>query len=75
MDVQGEERMVDAESHDQFLLGGTLGLSWGILENENEEAFRSLEPENVKLDSLAWLFEFLAWCHWRTIADLNNFMF
>lgn len=38
------ESLVDSEN--QFLVDRTLGLRGGMMENENEEAGRSLEPEH-----------------------------
>lgn len=40
------ESLVDSENHNQFLVHRTSSLRGGMMENENEEAGRSLEPEH-----------------------------
>lgn len=40
------EILVDSEKHNQFPVDRTSGLRGGMMENENEEAGRSLEPEH-----------------------------
>ena len=43
---EGGENLVESENHNQFLVDRTSGLRGGMMENENEEAGRSLEPEH-----------------------------